>query len=151
MSTVIFDLDGTLANIDHRRHFVEGNHKNFDVFFKACVHDSPNPMVIDLFNYYHTVCMYRVLILSGRSDIVRDETIDWLSRHTTMHKSIISKNLLMRSDGDYTPDVELKKSWVDLYQLSPENVKLVVDDRQKVVDMWRSLGFECWQVAKGDF
>ena len=31
------------------------------------------------------------------------------------------------------------------------DVFLVVDDRQKVVDMWRDLGLNTFQVAPGDF
>ncbi len=31
------------------------------------------------------------------------------------------------------------------------NVKLAVDDRAQVVEMWRRIGVECWQVAHGDF
>ena len=32
-----------------------------------------------------------------------------------------------------------------------DDVYLVVDDRQKVVDMWRNLGLTVFQVAPGDF
>ena len=32
-----------------------------------------------------------------------------------------------------------------------DDVFLVVDDRQKVVNMWRDLGLTCVQVAPGDF
>ena len=31
------------------------------------------------------------------------------------------------------------------------NVKFVLDDRNRVVEMWRSLGLTCLQVADGDF
>ena len=31
------------------------------------------------------------------------------------------------------------------------NVKFVLDDRNRVVDMWRSLGLKCLQVAEGNF
>ena len=38
----IFDLDGTLALIKHRRHFVEGTTKDWRAFFAACVDDVPD-------------------------------------------------------------------------------------------------------------
>jgi phosphoglycolate phosphatase-like HAD superfamily hydrolase len=47
---IIFDLDGTLANIDHRRHLVEGPQKDWDAFFKACDKDIPNTQIVWLFN-----------------------------------------------------------------------------------------------------
>ncbi len=31
------------------------------------------------------------------------------------------------------------------------SVQFVMDDRQRVVDMWRSKGLKCLQVAPGDF
>ena len=50
----------------------------------------------------------------------------------------------------YTPDDILKKDMLDKYA-DIDDVFLVVDDRQKVVDMWRSLGLTVFQVAEGDF
>ena len=32
-----------------------------------------------------------------------------------------------------------------------EDNLIIFDDRQSVVDMWRSRGLTCFQVAKGDF
>jgi hypothetical protein len=37
----IFDLDGTIAHIDHRKHFIEGERKSWSRFYKACVDDTP--------------------------------------------------------------------------------------------------------------
>ena len=37
----IFDVDGTLMDIDHRRHFVEGDKKDFKSFFAAMDQDIP--------------------------------------------------------------------------------------------------------------
>ena len=52
----------------------------------------------------------------------------------------------MRADGDHTPDVVLKRSW--LHALHPdERPDAVYDDRQRVVDMWRDEGITCFQVA----
>ncbi|WGN90708.1 PseT-like polynucleotide kinase phosphatase [Burkholderia phage vB_BglM_WTB] len=58
----------------------------------------------------------------------------------------------MRPHGDTTPDDQLKRKW--LHSLSPvDRARLIAvfDDRQKVVDMWRSEGVPCFQVAPGDF
>jgi hypothetical protein len=50
----------------------------------------------------------------------------------------------------FIPDEVLKKDMLDKH-LDINNIFMVVDDRQKVVDMWRSLGLTCLQVAEGNF
>ena len=64
---VIFDLDGTLALIEHRRPLVEGDKKDWPGFFAACVDDEPNKPVIQTFRALqdHGHSMW---IFSGRSD-----------------------------------------------------------------------------------
>jgi len=71
MKKVIFDLDGTIALIDHRRHFVEGKNKDWDMFFKACVNDEPNKPVIEILNIL-SLKGYIIIIVSGRSADMRD-------------------------------------------------------------------------------
>ena len=55
----------------------------------------------------------------------------------------------------FVPDDVLKKSWLLKHEQAREfgkdSVFMVVDDRQKVVDMWRGLGLTVFQVAPGDF
>ncbi len=46
MKLTLFDLDGTLANIDHRLHFIKQENKDWDGFFKACSADLPKHAVI---------------------------------------------------------------------------------------------------------
>lgn len=135
----IFDLDGTLANIEHRRHHLD--RKDWDAFFAACVDDLPNEPVIAALQA-HLNALHRVEIWSARSEVVRHETVAWL------HRVGIPGGLLvnMRARGDYTPDVALKRSW--LHAIHPdERPDIVYDDRQGVVDMWREEGIACFQVA----
>jgi hypothetical protein len=55
----------------------------------------------------------------------------------------------MRKIGDFRPDEVLKKEWLD--EVGPENIKMIFDDRDKVVKMWRDNGITCLQVAPGNF
>jgi len=140
---VIFDLDGTLADVQHRRHFVEGKNKNFNAFYKACIDDKPNLPVIRAAQALHA-SGHTIWIFSGRSDLVIKETKIWLANH-----QIPYSKLLMRKNGDYTPDDVLKWNWI-----KPDwkdRVLCIYDDRKKVVDMWRAKGITCFQVAEGDF
>jgi hypothetical protein len=137
---VVFDLDGTLADISHRVHFVRGTRKpDWDAFFAACADDLPNLHVIETFKA-HLDAGHRVRVWSARSDVVRRETEDWLLRHG------IDPCFLqhMRAEGDNTPDAVLKRHWLSLEHRTPD---IVYDDRQRVVDMWRSEGVPCFQVV----
>ncbi len=141
---VISDLDGTLSDTEHRVHLLERNPKDWDAFFAASKDDEPIWPVI------HTVRALKaaghdIHILTGRSDSAKDDTIAWLAQH-----EVPCDRLLMRQDGDFTPDDSLKRSWF-LQDYKAEEVLLVIDDRAKVVRMWRELGLVCLQPAPGDF
>ena len=44
----IFDLDGTLVDVNNIRHYVEGKKKNFDLFHKESINCPPNEKVLFL-------------------------------------------------------------------------------------------------------
>lgn len=170
---VIFDLDGTLANTAHRKHFVERNgacvecggyafesmcpacdgtgkdrrKPDWNAFFRACVDDTPLERVAQLFRTLKA--MHEIWIFSGRSNLVEQETIAWLKQH-----NLVPDKLVMRVEGDYTADEVLKRAWYEELVYSQGGVVEVLyvfDDRDKVVKAWRELGLQCFQVAPGDF
>ncbi len=169
----IFDLDGTLADLKHRRHFVEyplidcnncGHQHNarkcrmcetehpfkpdWNTFHAACVDDTPiRPVINTLTNFRMAEC--EVWIWSGRMSTVLAETRQWLMTHVGLTNA---NELRMRPTGNFTPDDQLKESW--LLTMSPEDrarLVMVFDDRDRVVNMWRRNGIVCAQVAPGDF
>ena len=75
-------------------------------------------------------------------------TEDWLRLHGVYPDEL--QFLVMRSDGDSRPDEITKAQMLEALSDSYE-VRMVFDDRQKVVDMWRSKGLLCLQVAPGEF
>lgn len=138
---VVFDLDGTLADISHRVHHVRGCRPDWESFFAECVHDLPNPPAVNALRA-HMFAGDRVEIWSARSDVVRLETEAWLWRHGIDPRRLTH----MRAKGDNTPDAVLKRHW--LLQLhESERPDVVYDDRQRVVDMWREEGIACFQVT----
>ena len=144
---VIFDLDGTLALIDKRRDLAtkDNGKMDWDVFFdpKNIDLDLPNQPVIQMADLLSTD--YRIWILSGRSDVTHQATINWLAKHNVTYD-----HLVMRPQNYlYMPDNDLKQMWLD--DIGVDNVAMVFDDRQQVVDMWRSNGLTTFQVADGDF
>ena len=142
MTLIVFDLDGTLADVAHRRHHIEKPKRNWDAFFAACGEDALIEAAALAFRA-HQAAGHRVEVWSGRSDAVRAETEDWLNRH-----GLAPDRLLMRRDRDYTPDDQLKAAWLDRANPAPS---LIYDDRDKVVAMWRRRGVPCFQVAPGAF
>ena len=57
----------------------------------------------------------------------------------------------MREDTDHRPDWQVKREIYEREIKDKYNVIGVFEDRQQCVDMWRSLGLTCFQVAKGDY
>ena len=147
-STVIFDLDGTLALVDKRREIAKKpNGKiNFDIFYdpQYIELDEPNSFVIDLAKMYKRDG-YEIVIVSGRSDRTKEATDRWLEKY-----GVLYDRMIMRKRKNFTPDNELKERWLEKY-LDPDNIHVVVDDRQRVVDMWRRNGLDVFQVANGNF
>ena len=145
---VIFDLDRTLALIDDRRDLATKDNGKFDwdVFFDPnnINLDLPNVPVIQMANILHKQG-FRIFILSGRSDVTHQATVNWLNDN-----GIWWDHLVMRPQNHlYLPDNDLKQMWLD--SIGKDNVAMVFDDRQQVVDMWRDNGLTTFQVAKGDF
>jgi len=148
---VIFDLDGTLALIDHRKHFVEceKEKQDWNAFYEACDMDEPNPEIVRLFKIFSDDDNIELAILSGRSEQVRLKTLDWLTLNLDRGRQWLDEILRMRPEGSFMPDDVLKRRWAS--ELGLERIAMVFDDRDKVVKMWRELGLTCLQVAAGDF
>ena len=147
-TTVIFDLDGTLALIDKRRDIaLKPNGKiDFDIFYdpQYIELDEPNSSVIELAKMYKRNG-YEIVIVSGRSDRTKEATERWLEKY-----GILYDRMIMRKRKNFTPDNELKERWLEKY-LDRDNIRVVVDDRQRVVDMWRRNGLNVFQVENGNF
>jgi hypothetical protein len=56
----------------------------------------------------------------------------------------------MREDKDNRSDAIIKQEIFE-NNFNKEDILCVIDDRQRVVDMWRSLGLVCLQVDHGNF
>ena len=142
---IIVNLDGTLANCDHRRHHVMSKPKNWKAFYGGIDLDLPNLWCLDLVSTY-TMAATSIILVSGRPDDHRAVTERWLDRYNVTYD-----RLIMRAAGDNRDDMVVKK---ELYQKQIEpyyKVIFTVDDRKRVVDMWRSLGLICLHCAEGNY
>jgi phosphoglycolate phosphatase-like HAD superfamily hydrolase len=142
---VIFDIDGTLADCEHRRHFVTGKKKNFDKFYDAMGEDKVKSEIRGLCNSYH-MNGWHVVICTGRPEKYREITEEWLKENAIFHSE-----LRMRPDEKrHEPDYEVKQEMLDSIR-EERSVHIAFDDRNQVVDMWRRNGITCLQVDYGDF
>lgn len=145
---VIFDVDGTLANIEHRRHWVTSKPKNWPAFNRAMVNDTPNHDIVFLLKmFYASRC--RILVASGRSDDDRQVTVEWLNNVANI--SGMYQKLYMRKSKDYRSDTIVKSEILDQMYQDGYKPEMAIDDRSSVCEMWRSRGLRCLQVAPGDF
>ena len=142
---VIFDIDGTLANINHRLHHVTSGEKDWEAFHGGISDDVPNGPVVTLLRVMRTTG-YRIILTTARFEKHRARTEEWLANNT-----IFYHDLFMRPNGDFRPDYEVKEDMLRGLQIGRDNILFVVDDRTSVVDMWRRNGLTVLQCAKGDF
>mgnify|MGYP003148702778 CR=1 FL=1 len=149
-NTIIFDLDGTLALIDKRRDIAtKSNGKlDWDKFFDPSniKLDVPNPPVVKMAQVF-AEDGYNIVIFSGRSDRTKYSTRIWLTNNRIPFQKLVMRD---SATNHFVPDDILKKDMLDKH-VDIDDVFLVVDDRDKVVKMWRSLGLSVFQVAEGDF
>lgn len=149
----IFDIDGTLADITHRLSYIKGAHINednppdWDAFTDACVHDMPIKSVVEVARTLQEAGNF-ILLITGRRAEWSEETWDWLDAN-----DVPCDLMLMRNKDDVRADYIIKREAYELFvESNPDaEIKGVFDDRTRVVEMWRSLGLCCFQVAKGDY
>ena len=166
-NTVIFDLDGTLANIDVRRDksLKPKGKLDWDILASPTSvmdSDTPNKQVVKMAQLFHNDG-FRIVIFSGRNDRSFHATRDWLKIHNVPFDLLVMRPDKFKDDSwpvadgnpatfdmRFMPDEILKKKMLDTF-VDIDDVFLVVDDRDKVVKMWRALGLNTFQVAPGDF
>lgn len=147
MRCYIFDIDGTLANGDHRLHHIKKEPKDWRAYFAECDKDEPIPHMIGLC----LTLMERsnILFVSGRSDECRDATLEWLRWHVS--PDIRDDHLYMRKAGDHRNDDILKIELLAEINARGHVPIMAFDDRNRVVKAWRDAGVPCMQCAPGDF
>ncbi len=136
--TIICDLDGTLSLFK-----AKGHRGPYDA--TACDQDDVNYTVRHMLETYYRFMDYQIVYLSGREEKYLEPT------NTFFRKNHIPPgDLLMRATGDTRKDWLVKYELFDAH-LRNRDIRLVLDDRDQVVKMWRQIGLPCWQVAEGRF
>lgn len=142
---IIVDLDGTLCDVEHRVHHVQGPKKNWKQFNELMVHDELNHWCFEIMEAM-TGRGYKILFVTGRGEAFRGPTESWLAHHNVQFEHLFMRGLI-----DNREDSDVKE---DIYRQLIEqkyHVLFVIDDRKSVVDRWRELDLICLQCAPGNF
>lgn len=135
---IICDLDGTLALMNGRSPY------DYD----KCDKDLPNDPIIFLVESYLS-SGGKTIFLSGRDGRSKDKTRQWLKKHVQIMDG--EWELHMRAPKDDRKDCIIKKELFDAHISGKYYIDFVLDDRDQVVKLWRSMGLTCLQVADGNF
>jgi len=146
---VLVDIDGTLADCDHRRHFVEGSSRDWKSFL------SPEMAALDTLNQPVAKVVaalsqagYAIIYVSARPESLKEVTEKWLKKYELWFEP---KLLYMRKDKDSRADTIVKRELLAKIREKGFRPIISLDDRNTVVAMWRDEGITCLQVAEGDF
>ena len=141
----MFDLDGVLANGDHRQHLLQpraGGRKDWKTFFARAGEDAVIEEMARL-----TLLIDRSLtrvLLTARPTSIEDITLAWLDRF-----HLAWDLLVMRPDGEFAPSPVAKRSAVDELRAYGFDVLLAFDDDRRNVDMFHDAGIPCVYIHSG--
>ena len=146
MADVIFDVDGTLMNIDHRRHHVEQRPKDWKAFRKDMIYDTPNKDVVMMAKLLQEAG-HRIIISTGRLEEDKELTLKQLKDAGVNYSLALFRGMWEQ----YHSDSEVKEGMLADMKKLGFNPTMAFDDRDRVVDMWRANGLRVFQVDKGNF
>lgn len=139
----IYDVDGTLANVDPYLHHVRGSNRDYDAFHEASIDALPNIDVIEMLN--NSVSDgHSVLVVTSRKEKYRGLTSMWLAKN-----NIRSHALFMRANDDSRPDYEAKKDMLDKI-IKLWDVTHAIDDNPNVIRLWEDHNIPTTKIGNWD-
>ncbi len=129
---VLCDIDGTIANNDHRQHYLKGK-KDWDGFFSELSKDIPIYPVINLVNDEHQKGN-KIVFLTGRPEKYRYSTTLWLKDFFNFE--II---LLMRKNNDKNNKLRVKKEIFN-NNFKVNEILYCIDNDYELLCQWKDLG-----------
>jgi len=139
----IYDVDGTLANVDPYLYFVRGSTRDYDAFHSASLNALPNFEVLEMLNN-SVADGNAILVVTSRKEKYRGLTSMWLAKN-----NIRSHGLYMRPDCDTRPDYEVKKDMLDKIN-KLWDVKHAVDDNPNVIRLWEDNNISTTKIGTWD-
>ena len=122
VKTIIVDIDGTLANITHRRKYVENKPKDWKNFFERANFDTLNEDIATVVRslWLQPWPELHIVLASGRGEEHREQTVGWLLRNDIYNADVGAlgvrfeyKKLYMRPAKDHRHDDIIKREILD--------------------------------------
>ena len=135
---VICDIDGTVANNDHRQHLLKG-FKTWDLFFNALDKDTPILEVIEYVLKLHSNGK-KIVFITGRPERFRKPTLRWLSRYFDFEL-----NVFMRGNGDIRHKKLVKKD-IFTENFNSEQIYIAIENDFELIGLWKSLGLQVKEI-----
>ena len=142
---MIFDVDGTLADCEHRLHHIkkkddDGRKKKarFDLFEAEIPYDSPILPVVNIYKRMVADPNIIVVLLTGRGEKSRELTEKWFTDHGLNGYDALYMKPRANSS---MPDTKQKRAAHDqIVERYGMPVAMVFEDRDRVIDMWKEMG-----------
>ena len=136
---ILCDIDGTVANNDHRQHYLEGK-KDWDGFFSKLIDDEPIYPIINMVNNEH-IADKEIIFLTGRPERYRYSTTLWLKQYFNFELTI-----LMRKDNDQNNKLKVKKEIFEANFL-PNKIDYIIDNDEELLTMWSDYNIKTYKVV----
>lgn len=136
---ILVDIDGTLAHMGDRGPYDTTKYHQ----------DTLDQTIYDLVQAWHQQANNpdAVILMSGRNENDRAVTEKWLADNGVHYTA-----LYMRPGNQpKTNDAIIKNELFEQYIAGKYDVDFILDDRDRVVEMWRAKGLKVLQVADGAF
>ncbi len=143
----VFDLDGTLSDCEHRRHYTskENGHKpDWMSFFRAAQFDPPRKDIIAKM-HEHKAEGCDIVISSACPEDWREMRTKWL-----IDNGAVWDRFIMRPKGNHDPDTVIKQGYIDNL-LDKSKIKVWYDDRKSIVELLKINGINVIDVGDGSF
>jgi len=139
---IIVDIDGTIADMG-AAHVLPRTTGRKPFEWLRVGEDTPRKIVIETIEHLANRSMRgrKILFVSGRDEVCRPQTRDWLLKHTPA--LTWNAALFMRPTDDHRRDSLVKREIYENEILGKYNVVAIFDDRPQVIrECWQALGFK---------
>jgi predicted secreted acid phosphatase len=147
---IVLDIDGTIANNDHRAHHVDGEKKDWATFLKP--HLVAKDVLIEgaqrALEHFRKL-NYRIIFLTGRNESLRETTTEWIQAQLGIE--VNDDTLFMRGAGNMMTAAAYKReSAQNLKSQFPRETFVFIDDDKYSWQGYSDIGIvlrapQCWE------
>lgn len=142
MKAMIFDMDGTLADVREITHALTGDiSQNNDHYHELSIDVPAVEEIVRAAQSAHDLG-YAVLIVTARKTKYMEVTGRFIVKH-----DIPCDAIFMRGDDDNRPDYELKKAILTKIYYMGYEVERAYDDNPEIIRLWEEAGIETVHVT----